>query len=99
MRGVSRRSHEAFDDASSSRASADRPEPRDRGLPVPAELRHLSIPAQVMEEPIDDMQLTRADYLVVHVLANRKIQHTEAERREHHGLFRRYGYPPGHDIA
>src|SRR5215469_4065453 len=59
----------------------------------------LSVPAQVMEEAIDDMQVARADYLVVHVLANRKIQHTEAERREHDGPFRRYGYTPGHDIG
>jgi hypothetical protein len=52
-----------------------------------------------MKKTIDDMQLARAGYLVVHVLANRKIQHTEAERREHHGPSQRYGYAPGHDIA
>src|SRR5215469_2658518 len=89
----------AFDHASSSRALADRSERRAGGFPVPAEFRHLSVPEQLMEEAVDDMQLARPDYLVVHVLANRKIQHTEAERREHDGPVRGYGYPPGHDIG
>src|SRR6266700_786673 len=44
------------------------------------------------------MQLARADYLVVDVLADCEIKHAEAKRREHYRSLRRYRHPPGHHV-
>ena len=41
--------------------------------------RTLSIPSQVVEEVVDDVQLAGADHLVVDELADREVEHSEAE--------------------
>ncbi len=40
----------------------------------------LSVPAQLVEEVVDDVQLAGAGHLVVDVLADREVEHAEAER-------------------
>src|SRR5690348_4497510 len=54
---------------------------------------------QFVEEVVDDMQLTRTNYLVVDILANRQVEHAEAKRREYYWSVRRYRHPPGHHIV
>ena len=40
-----------------------------------------------------------ARHLVVDVLADREVEHSEAEGREHHRSVGRHCHPPGHDVV
>src|SRR4051812_1723015 len=61
--------------------------------------RRSSVTMQFLKEVIDDVQFAGADHLVVDVLADREVEHSEAEGREHHRPVRRYRHPPGHHIV
>ena len=41
------------------------------------------MPAKLVKEAVDNLQLTRTDDLVVDILSNCQIEHAETERREH----------------
>src|SRR5580692_13019007 len=58
-----------------------------------------AVAPQLVEEAVNDAQLAGTGKLVVDVLADRKVEHPQAERREHHWPACRHRYPPGHHVV
>src|SRR3954452_7564400 len=52
-----------------------------------------SVPAQLGEEVVDDVEVAGAQHLVVDVLADREVQHAKTERGEDDRLSRRDRHP------
>src|ERR1700722_12945912 len=84
---------------------AGRAAPDAGGLTVPgssflsAGADRLPIPAQLVEELVDGVQVAGAGDLVVDVRADGEVEHTQAERREDHRSVRRDGDLAGHHVV
>src|SRR5918999_3618480 len=57
------------------------------------------VPAELVEEVVDDVEAAVARHPVVDVLADRQVEHAETERREHRGPVRGDRHAPGDHVV